>query len=167
MHAVLKRLLPESLARWRWVLLQLNAADRRALIRWALPAARRHRNWRQALSGAGRVLFVCHGNIIRSPFAAAVFERAARERGRPVQVGSAGVAARAREPADPRAGQSAMERGYSLAGHASRLFQDEDAETADVIFVMDLINAGHILGRYPQTAGRLFLLGSLRPDGAT
>jgi protein-tyrosine-phosphatase len=167
MRALLKRLLPGSLARWRWVLLQLDATDRRALIRWALPGTRRQRNWRRAVAGARRVLFVCHGNIIRSPFGAAVFERAARERGRSVQVSSAGIAARQREPADPRAVQSAAERGFSLAGHASHLFTDEDAEAADIIFVMDLINAGHILGRYPEAAGRVFLLGSLLPDGGT
>lgn len=167
MRAVLKRLLPPALARWRWVLLQLEAPDRRELVRWCLPRARRVRNWRQAVSGARRVLFVCHGNIIRSPFAAAVFERAARQLGSDVQVASAGVAARQREPADPRAVQSAAERGYSLANHASHLFDDHDAEHADVIFVMDLVNAGHILGRYPDTAPRLFLLGSLLPGGAT
>lgn len=167
MRAVLKRLLPDRLARWRRVLLQLESPDRRALVRWCLPRERRQRNWRRALSNARRVLFVCHGNIIRSPFAAAVFERAARELGNDVHVTSAGVAARQREAADPRAVQSAAERGYSLAPHASRLFDDHDAERADVIFVMDLVNAGHILGRYPETAPRLFLLGSLQPGGET
>ena len=163
----LKHLLPTSLRRWRTVLVSLTVDERQALVRVAVDTKLRprQRNWRPAVRGARAVVFVCHGNIIRSPLAAAAFTREAASRGRAVQVTSAGLSARPGEPADPRAIDSAEERGLPLETHRSRLLSAEQVESADAIFVMDHINLGRILARFPDASARVFLLGGCEADG--
>jgi protein-tyrosine phosphatase len=163
----LKRLTPPLLDRWRFVLWQLHPPERRALTRWVLARSTTGRlDWRPALAAANTVTFVCHGNIIRSPLAAEAFQAEASRLGASVAVRSAGVAARDGEPADPRAVRSAAERGLSLTAHRARFFDEGEACTADVILVMDLPNAGRVIGAHPATAERVFLLGGLQPSGA-
>lgn len=151
------------------MLRSLAPSERRALAavtaeRLARPG---RRDWRPLLRGAQHVVFVCHGNIIRSPLAAVALEREATQRHLRIQITSAGLAARAGEAADSRAVTSAEHHGYSLAAHRSRLLDQEQVESANVIFVMDLINLGRLLARFPAARARVFLLGGSRPDGTT
>ena len=81
-------------------------------------------------------------------------------------VTSAGLAARAGEPADPRAIDSAAERGLGLESHRARPLDTAQVAGAGVIFVMDHLNLGRILSRYPAAADRIFLLGGCRTDGS-
>jgi protein-tyrosine-phosphatase/NTP pyrophosphatase (non-canonical NTP hydrolase) len=67
-----------------------------------------------------RVVFVCTGNTCRSPLAAAIAARLLAERGLAVAVASAGLAAVAGRPADPRAAAAAAARGLDLGPHRSR-----------------------------------------------
>jgi protein-tyrosine-phosphatase len=163
----LKHLVPSSLRRWRFVLSQLDRTERRALLRVVLDATLhpRRRDWRLSVRNAPAVVFVCHGNIIRSPLAAVAFARAAANRGRAVQVTSAGLLARAGEPADPRAIESAEERGLGLAAHRARSLEATHVDRAGAIFVMDRLNLGRLLCRFPAAADKVFLLGACRPDG--
>jgi protein-tyrosine-phosphatase len=162
-----KRLVPAPLRRWRNVLAHLDPAERKVLVATALTAMLRpgRRDWRSAVRNADHVVFVCHGNIIRSPLGEAAFAREAAARGRPVQVSSAGLSARPGEPADPRAIDSAEERGLTLEAHRSRTLDAADVASAGAIFIMDHINLGRILTRFPDAADRVFLLGGCRPDG--
>jgi protein-tyrosine-phosphatase len=154
--------------RWRYVLGVLTPAERWTLGREAwrerlgrLPA------WRPALQSARTVCFVCHGNIIRSPFAAAAFDREMRRRGHHIEVTSAGVAARNGEPADPRAAASAEERGVSLGAHRATMLDAARVQRADVLVVMDRLNLARILARFPEARGRIFQLAGCRDDGRT
>ena len=164
----LKRFVPATVRRWRYVISQLDPQERRALLAVAVDAVLRprRRDWRLAVRDATSVVFVCHGNIIRSPLAAAAFARDASARGRPMLVTSAGLAARAGEPADPRAIDSAAERGLGLESHRAHLLDPAQVAGAGVIFVMDHLNLGRILNRYPDAADRIFLLGGCRTDGS-
>ncbi|MGD2116223.1 MAG: low molecular weight protein-tyrosine-phosphatase, partial [Acidobacteriota bacterium] len=89
-----------------------------------------------------RVLFVCLGNICRSPTAEAVMRSLIAERGLDgrVEVDSAGtIAYHAGDGADERMQRAAAERGYALESIA-RQVEPEDFERADLIVAMDRSN---------------------------
>jgi protein-tyrosine phosphatase len=88
-----------------------------------------------------RVLFVCMGNICRSPVAQGVFENVARREGLAdeVEVDSAGTHGfyHAGEPPDPRAQESVLARGIDISGQRARLLDPEDCQRFDYILTMD------------------------------
>ena len=90
-----------------------------------------------------RVLFVCTGNICRSPLAQGVFESLLEREGLSgeVEVDSAGTHAyHAGEPPDLRAQRSALKRGIDLGGQRARRVEREDCEKFDYVLVMDREN---------------------------
>ena len=89
------------------------------------------------------VLFVCMGNICRSPTAHGVFHRKVREAGlvRLIAVDSAGTHNYHPDaPPDERSQEHAQSRGYDLSKLRARQIQDEDFEKFDLILVMDWDN---------------------------
>ena len=89
------------------------------------------------------VLFVCMGNICRSPTAEGVFRHVVNEAGLAdrVLVDSAGTHAyHVGEPADRRACAAAERRGISLDGISARRVQDSDFERFQYILAMDHLN---------------------------
>jgi len=168
LRTLLRGLVPAAVRRWRHVLVLLSPRERRVLLREAA-AARLGRlpDWRPALRRARTVSFVCHGNIIRSPFGAAAFNREMQRRGHRIQVLSAGVAARTGEPADPRAVDSAEEHGLNIDAHHATMLDASHVQAADVLVVMDRLNLARILTRFPDARGRVFLLAGCRADGRT
>ena len=91
------------------------------------------------------VLFVCMGNICRSPTAHGVFERlvAAQRLDHLIAVDSAGTHAyHVGEPPDRRAQATARERGIDLSRQRARQAVAPDFETFDYILAMDLDNHG-------------------------
>lgn len=84
-----------------------------------------------------RLLFVCSGNICRSPMAAAIADRIALERGLDVEIRSAGTLGLQDRPAEPRAVAVCREIGLDLSAHRSRPLTAELVRWADRIFVME------------------------------
>ena len=87
-----------------------------------------------------RVLFVCMGNICRSPLAQGVFENVARREGLEdeVFVDSAGTGAwHVGSPPDERAQRSAGLRGLDLSSQRARRISPEDCDDFDYILTMD------------------------------
>lgn len=88
-----------------------------------------------------RVLFVCMGNICRSPIAQGVFEDLVQREGLEGEVSadSAGTHGfyHAGEPPDPRAQRSALSRGVDISGQRARLLSPEDCERFDYLLTMD------------------------------
>lgn len=107
------------------------------------------------------VLFVCHGNIMRSPFA----EHLARARldGNPRRfvIRSAGTDARADRAADPRALAVAPRYGISLETHRAQPLSPELIDGSDLICVMDHRNEAEVIARYPRAASKTILLGGI------
>lgn len=94
-----------------------------------------------------RVIFVCLGNICRSPSAEAVMNSLIEKKGLSgkIECDSAGtIAYHAGEPADPRMKKHALKRGYNLTSIA-RKFTAEDFENFDYIIAMDRSNYTDIL----------------------
>ena len=89
------------------------------------------------------ILFVCMGNICRSPTAEGVFRHFVQEAGlaERIRIDSAGTHAyHTDEPADRRASAAAERRGYSLADIRARRVQTKDFESFDYIIAMDRLN---------------------------
>jgi protein-tyrosine phosphatase len=86
------------------------------------------------------VLFVCTGNICRSPTAEAVFKKLAADAGmaEAVAADSAGTHGyHVGEPPDPRAQKAAAKRGYDLSALRARTIEDADFRRFDLILAMD------------------------------
>jgi len=93
------------------------------------------------LNNIKSVLFICMGNICRSPSAEAVFRHKAKEQGLSLKIDSAGtVGAHAREKPDHRAQKVGVERGYSFDGIKARKVTAQDFEDFDLILAMDNAN---------------------------
>ena len=94
------------------------------------------------MSDKTRVLFVCHGNICRSPVAEAVFRRMVHEAGVAdgFEIDSAGISGyHEGESPDPRTHAEARTRGIILE-HSARRMRERDAEAFDIVLVMDREN---------------------------
>jgi glycosyltransferase involved in cell wall biosynthesis/protein-tyrosine-phosphatase len=114
------------------------------------------------LRGARRVLIVCHGNIIRSPFACRL--AAQRLNGHPVTIVSAGLGADADKPPHDTAVLLADEHGVSLGTHRAAPLTSLSVSASDVIFVMELAHLAEMRRRFPQAAAKTFLLSALAPE---
>jgi protein-tyrosine phosphatase len=117
-----------------------------------------------------RILFVCLGNICRSPTAEAVLrELAAREAPElSLEVDSAGTADyHAGQPPDPRTRAAAARRGYDLSSLRARTVESADFERFDLILAMDRDNLKALRRRAPSHAHeRLRLFLEFSPDAA-
>jgi protein-tyrosine phosphatase len=110
-----------------------------------------------------RVLFVCLGNICRSPTAEGVFRKLVTERGYTahIEIDSAGTHAyHVGAPPDPRAQAAARQRGVDLSGLRGRQAVRADFETFDYVLAMDsenLVNLERICPAGAEHKLRLFL----------
>ena len=110
------------------------------------------------------VLFVCHGNICRSPFAAAAFRRRLPPALRAsVEISSAGFVGPGRA-SPPEALSAAARAGVDLTSHRSRLLTGEDARRADWIVVMDARQARAMRDWFGRNGDAVILLGDLDPE---
>jgi protein-tyrosine phosphatase len=116
-----------------------------------------------------RVLFVCLGNICRSPTAEVVVRvLAAREApDLALEVDSAGTAGyHVGEAPDPRTRQAAARRGYDLTALRARIVEPGDFERFDLILAMDRDNLRVLRRRAPAAVHeRLRLFLEFAPQG--
>lgn len=118
---------------------------------------------RAALRSARHVLIVCHGNIIRSPFAARLIGQALRQ-GRAVHISSAGLEATPGTPPPPAAAASAARHEVDVSTHVASRVTPEAVTGSDVIFVMEVDHLRAIQRRFPQARSKTFLLTCLVPS---
>ena len=115
-----------------------------------------------------KILFVCLGNICRSPMAEGAFRHLVEERGleERVEIDSAGTGAwHVGEAPDERAMAAAIMRGIDLSGQRARKVRPEDFAHYDYILPMDQQNHMNLMRMSPPEHRhkiRLFL--SFAPD---
>ena len=94
-----------------------------------------------------KVLFVCMGNICRSPTAEGVFRHVVEQAGLShiIEIDSAGTHAyHIGEPPDPRSTQTALQRGVDLSTQRARRAIAEDFEAFDFVLAMDRDNYANL-----------------------
>jgi len=107
------------------------------------------------------ILFVCLGNICRSPTAEGVFRRQAEAASLAghFRIDSAGLMAGPGQPPDRRATRAAARRGIDIKGQRSRMVRDGDFHDFDHIVAMDGANLAHLRALAPAgAAAKLSLL---------
>lgn len=97
------------------------------------------------------VLFVCLGNICRSPTAEAVFRHKAMQRGVNLNIDSAGTMGYHKgSPPDPRSKDAGEARGYSFDGLACRRVTQDDFSEFDYVIAMDEENVSDLKDACPD-----------------
>jgi RpiB/LacA/LacB family sugar-phosphate isomerase len=103
------------------------------------------------------VLFVCTGNVCRSPMAEALFRQAARGRG-DYRVLSAGLGAVDGQPPSSHAIRALREWGIDISGLRSRPLTRELVNQANFVFGMTRNHVDAIMLLHPQATEKTFLL---------
>lgn len=165
-HAALLRS-PRVWRRRLWVLRTLRGAARVWALRRYLesPAQRADRLAGAHLGAEGRLVFVCHGNIMRSAFATQVARSCAPQLvSRIVGAGTHAVAGR-------RAQDAAIEVGRELAwpldAHTATPLAKLGLTAHDVIVCMDALNEANVAAAHPALSGRVFRVGDIETGSAS
>ena len=118
--------------------LKLHAAN---LMRLEIPAA--------------SCLYLCYGNIMRSPFA----ENLAKVQRSELRIGGGGFHPNTGRECPPACVATAQRFDIDLGTHRSRAVTIDDVRSFDVIFVTDLRVLGLLLEQFPSAADRVLMLG--------
>jgi RpiB/LacA/LacB family sugar-phosphate isomerase len=103
------------------------------------------------------ILFICTGNVCRSPMAEALFRRVAAGRGE-FRVFSAGLGAVDGQPPTAHSVEAMRELGIDISGQRSRMLTTDLVREADYIFGMTHSHVDTIALLYPPAAEKTFLL---------
>jgi predicted ATP-grasp superfamily ATP-dependent carboligase/protein-tyrosine-phosphatase len=122
---------------------------------------------RKIPDGVHSLMFICHGNIIRSPMAYVLLQRHLAADGvGGVTVSSGGLHTKTGSVADRRAVKVAKEFGVSLDAHTATQLTCESVRSVDVIVVMDYLNEARLLNCCPEVKHKIFMLGAYLRDPA-
>jgi RpiB/LacA/LacB family sugar-phosphate isomerase len=103
------------------------------------------------------ILFICTGNVCRSPMAEALFRHAMRGRGE-FRVFSAGIGALDGQPPTPHSVRAMRELGVDISTQRSRTLTTDLVRQADIILGMTHSHADTVALLYPPAAEKTFLL---------
>lgn len=102
----------------------------------------------------GKILFVCLGNICRSPLAEGIMRHIQPSYGFNFELDSAGTSDyHSGEAPDPRTQKSALKNGINLSHLKARPIKSSDLETFDRIFTMDKNNLLHLQQNFKSSSG--------------
>ncbi|MDO5093758.1 MAG: low molecular weight protein-tyrosine-phosphatase [Propionibacteriaceae bacterium] len=109
-----------------------------------------------------KLVFVCWGNICRSPMAERVARGMAAERGLDVDVDSVGLSSEETgNPIDRRAAAVLREAGYATDGHRARRVTVDDLAGADLVVAAEGFHISRLQQLYPR--GTYALLNDFNP----
>ena len=160
--AAIRRFIPSFVLKERSIvqLLGPKAGPMYARLRLFDALGIRASNRTVALQSACSVVFVCHGNIMRSAMAEFLMRQALCEAGAAdrFEIASAGLHATPGREAHPWAQEASAELGISLAAHRAKLLSPEMVERADCVFAMDFQNKAELLTLYPMFRDKIHML---------
>jgi protein-tyrosine-phosphatase/predicted ATP-grasp superfamily ATP-dependent carboligase len=110
-----------------------------------------------SIKSVKNVLFICKGNICRSPFAAKYLQRKSK-----IECHSAGYNPRINRPCPEKALMISNSLNVDLSGHRSSLLSKALLDRSDVVIVMDMENYLEILHSYPQAKKKLLFMSWFR-----
>ncbi|MBV8100052.1 MAG: serine hydroxymethyltransferase [Verrucomicrobia bacterium] len=117
--------------------------------------------WR-TLNRQKTVLFVCTGNVCRSPMAEGLFGRMIAERP-DLRVLSAGVSTYPGQPPSAHAVEVLAELGVDISQHRSRPLSEKVIDEADWIIAMTRSHLDSIIYLFPRAAEKVYLLREFEP----
>ena len=118
----------------------------------------RHRRLLHRLNGSGgpgKIVFLCYGNICRSPLAAALAEQQVSG----VAIDSAGFHDQTGRSSPQKILRIASSYGIDLSSHRSARVQRNELANADLVIAMDMENLNRVRQEFPEMADRTTLLG--------
>lgn len=112
------------------------------------------------------ILFLCHGNILRSPFAEHLWNARASffDTALTCRAASAGFIPIDGRRTPPEHLPIARACGVDLSVHRSRRVREGDIAAADAIFVMDYANMEDLLAAFPRARAKAYFLGAFSGD---
>ncbi|MCF8095708.1 MAG: hypothetical protein K9J79_10155 [Desulfobacteraceae bacterium] len=116
---------------------------------------------RESIRNAAYVVFVCKGNICRSPFAAHALHRILSLDS--VRIESCGLDVDRQMPSPPEAVKAAGKFGVDLSAHLSKGISDCDMKGADLIVPMEYYQLSRIVEMFPEYRGKTLLLRQFAP----
>lgn len=108
-----------------------------------------------------RILFVCEGNICRSPYAELKLWQLVQKHADKFEIASAGMLPRNRRASPQIAIEAAARRGVEMTTHLSEHAFDEKMKNATQVLIFDRVNYRSIMARYPRHANKIFFIGEL------
>ncbi len=107
------------------------------------------------------IVFICTGNICRSPMAEGYFRYRVKEIGRSnYVVSSMGTHGLNDSPATENAQATCLENGFDISSHKGRSLIGEELQKADLILCMEPMHIKFIQTFFPWNRERIFLLGA-------
>jgi protein-tyrosine phosphatase len=158
---ILRRLAPSRLLKEREIYLRLGPRAGPAYARLRMLDVLGLASSRPAVPKTSRsFLFVCFGNIMRSPMAEALLKRELSHLSpsQPLPIASAGLHATPGNTAHPWALVASTDFEISLENHRARLLTAEMVQKADAIFAMDFQNKAELLTLFPDSRHKIFML---------
>lgn len=111
-------------------------------------------------------LFVCKGNVCRSPFAEQIARKIIEQLNiKDCECGSAGIEVSHSEPSPSNAVEAGERFGISLRNHLSAPFEEKRAERFDAIIALEGRHFRVLRRRYPRLKKKIFLLPLFEENG--
>jgi protein-tyrosine phosphatase len=112
------------------------------------------------------ILFICTGNLIRSPLAEAYLREKAGKEGHLITIDSAGLESIPGKSAHRLAKEIADQQGISLESHAVKPLYQKLIRESDLVLVMEIAHRDRVMKLYPQDRHKVFLLGQFCKSGS-
>jgi protein-tyrosine phosphatase len=157
----IRKIVPDSLLRERGIFLRLGpkAGPIYARLRLLDSLGVHSQSTGVVKPTARSFLFICFGNIMRSPMAEVMLRKSAADANLlTIRAHSAGLHAVPGTEAHPTALAASTEIGLPLTQHRAQLLTAGLVAQADVIFVMDFQNKAEMLALYPDASDKILML---------